>query len=275
MAEDLRKRWETWARRHLGPDEQRIQAATEAAVRAAQQGATSDEAAKAARAAAQAVVGDTALSSDSSLLVGPAQRVQHRTQLSEGRSLVFLTFRIPRPDGSMVSVEMRGLILTGTIADGDIIEVPTAHANHGVVTADRVYNRTIGSEVRMSRGVSGSWAMMKASQGKRLSVAQLGCLGLVLVLFATAIVSFVWILPAINAPSQPSDPGSVSVPDVVGKNNVAAARALTDAGLRATTDTETSADVPFGRVIRQDPPAGTVVPAESTVTLVLSTGPPF
>jgi beta-lactam-binding protein with PASTA domain len=68
---------------------------------------------------------------------------------------------------------------------------------------------------------------------------------------------------------------SVSVPNVVGLTQAAAANALTGAGLAVgTTSTASSATVPSGSVISENPVAGTSVGYASSVNLTISTGPP-
>jgi hypothetical protein len=65
------------------------------------------------------------------------------------------------------------------------------------------------------------------------------------------------------------------VPNVVGATQAAATTAITGAGLIVGTVTnDSSASVPSGSVISQNPAAGTLVASGSAVTLVVSTGPP-
>ena len=68
--------------------------------------------------------------------------------------------------------------------------------------------------------------------------------------------------------------GGVQVPDVTGKTQAEATKALEDAGLKAGGVTSTSdAEAPAGTVVRQDPAAGTEVDDGSAVALVVSSGP--
>jgi beta-lactam-binding protein with PASTA domain len=65
------------------------------------------------------------------------------------------------------------------------------------------------------------------------------------------------------------------VPNVVGQQQAAAASAITTAGLAVGTVTQAShATVPAGAIISQDPTGGSNVPPGSTVSLVVSVGPP-
>jgi VWFA-related protein len=68
--------------------------------------------------------------------------------------------------------------------------------------------------------------------------------------------------------------GPVAVPNVVNQTQTAATTALTGAGLALGAVSQTSsATVPSGSVISQNPAAGTSVAAGSAVALVVSTGP--
>jgi eukaryotic-like serine/threonine-protein kinase len=68
-------------------------------------------------------------------------------------------------------------------------------------------------------------------------------------------------------------PGTVKVPDLVGLAEADAKRRVRNAGLRPGTERESSVKVPAGIVIRTDPSSGRPVDRNSTVTLVLSSGP--
>ncbi|CAN5157512.1 Stk1 family PASTA domain-containing Ser/Thr kinase [soil metagenome] len=68
-------------------------------------------------------------------------------------------------------------------------------------------------------------------------------------------------------------PGSTTVPDVRGLTEADARAAIADANLKVNVDQATSASVPAGTVISQNPTGGSVSPG-STVTIVVSTGPP-
>jgi serine/threonine-protein kinase len=65
----------------------------------------------------------------------------------------------------------------------------------------------------------------------------------------------------------------VMVPDVAGFEAAAATRAISDAGLTPTERTQASDDVQPGVVIGTEPEAGTEVAAQSTVTILVSSGP--
>jgi serine/threonine-protein kinase len=66
---------------------------------------------------------------------------------------------------------------------------------------------------------------------------------------------------------------SVAVPSVVGRTADQAERALDDAGLRTRTVART-ADDPAGTVIGQEPSAGSYTEGGTSITLVVSRGPP-
>lgn len=62
------------------------------------------------------------------------------------------------------------------------------------------------------------------------------------------------------------------VPDLRSQEVALASRLLTDRGLQVKTTEEGSRDVPPGRVIRSEPPAGSQIEGNGTVTLVVSVG---
>ena len=65
----------------------------------------------------------------------------------------------------------------------------------------------------------------------------------------------------------------VIVPDVTGQPASEAEVAIQDAGLRISTEPESSVEVEPGLVIATEPPAGAEVEAGTTVTMFISTGP--
>ena len=69
-------------------------------------------------------------------------------------------------------------------------------------------------------------------------------------------------------------PAERPVPDVTGRSVSEASNLLGQAGFTVTQTSEPSETVEEGLVIRTDPPAGTVRPRDSAVTVVASSGPP-
>ena len=65
----------------------------------------------------------------------------------------------------------------------------------------------------------------------------------------------------------------VTIPSLVNETPVAATQKLVGLGLTVTQANESSPTVPSGQVTRTDPPAGTAVSKNSSVTLYVSTGP--
>jgi serine/threonine-protein kinase len=68
-------------------------------------------------------------------------------------------------------------------------------------------------------------------------------------------------------------PTTVRVPDVVGQSEADAKRRLRAAKLRPEVDRESSAKIPEGTVIRTDPGPGRLTERDSSVTLIVSSGP--
>jgi serine/threonine-protein kinase len=69
-------------------------------------------------------------------------------------------------------------------------------------------------------------------------------------------------------------PADRPVPDVVGKTIAEASNLLGQAGFAVNSTSEPSTEVEEGLVIRTDPPADTVRPKGTPVTVVVSSGPP-
>jgi hypothetical protein len=72
---------------------------------------------------------------------------------------------------------------------------------------------------------------------------------------------------------MPTAGEDVVVPNVVGQQNTTAFYNLGQAGLVGLQEGESSATVPFGKVIRTEPKAGKTVARGSTVVFYVSTGP--
>jgi serine/threonine-protein kinase len=66
----------------------------------------------------------------------------------------------------------------------------------------------------------------------------------------------------------------VKVPDVTGQPEGSARSALQAVGFQVTTSSQSSSGVNTGNVISQDPTGGTEASSGTTVSLVISTGPP-
>lgn len=80
--------------------------------------------------------------------------------------------------------------------------------------------------------------------------------------------------PERSTPSPPPPPPSVTVPDVTGMSQSDAVAAIEGVGLRAATASETSETVPEGFVIGSSPGSGASIAVGSTVTILVSSGPP-
>jgi serine/threonine-protein kinase len=70
-----------------------------------------------------------------------------------------------------------------------------------------------------------------------------------------------------------SGPPSESLPDVKGMTSAQAVKRLERAGLKPTTQSQSSATVPAGKVIATEPSAGTPLQAGSLVAVLVSSGP--
>jgi serine/threonine-protein kinase len=70
-----------------------------------------------------------------------------------------------------------------------------------------------------------------------------------------------------------SGTGQTAVPNVVGRDSADAANILGQAGFKTTTKTQPSDTVDAGKVISTSPAAGTKAAKNSTVTMIVSSGP--
>ncbi|WP_433603079.1 hypothetical protein ACQPXH_15815 [Nocardia sp. CA-135953] len=172
---DKRRQWEAWARRNIDGNESQRQAAVDAAMLAAVRGASSQESAAAGIAAAQAAEAPAAAEfRDPALpgtIVGYARRIQRQQQLSDFGSLQTVEFRLEPLESAPVVVQMRGFLLEGFFADGDVVEVPSTRMRGSFLQADQFYNRSTESLVRMRKGVTGSMAVAETMYGRRLTKA--------------------------------------------------------------------------------------------------------
>ena len=66
--------------------------------------------------------------------------------------------------------------------------------------------------------------------------------------------------------------GNVTVPNVAGRPQLQATRALQDDGFRVTTRERRDQTAPAGSAIETRPPAGNVIPRGSEVELTVSAG---
>jgi len=86
------------------------------------------------------------------------------------------------------------------------------------------------------------------------------------------------VLPIVASRAQSGGGGGsgegVIVPDVEGDGREAATAELEGSRFKVTVEKAFSADVEAGTVVRQRPAAGSVRPLKSTVTIVVSDGPP-
>lgn len=227
---DLRGRWEAWARRQFGDNETRVQAATDAAMRASLHGASSQEAAAAAKAAASMAArpGDDAVGAGPDepqigrpdaerhtpaqvtrtpgMIVGQAQRVQKQQQLVRGGSIQTVEFRLEPQDSPPVVVQMRGFLLEGVVADGDVVEVPSVGMRGGFIQTDHLYNRTTDSVVRMRKGVSGSIAVAETLYGRRFTRTVYVLFFTIFFLIAAVIIGVILFSTVLASKTQPSSP---------------------------------------------------------------------
>ncbi len=150
-----------------------------------------------------------------------------------------------------------------------ILTAPTATAGVAATMETQVVGNG-GAGGRAGRGGSGRSQGRGGSRGGRGTRRGGGnrpaTWGIVAVLVAALAVAL-----ALALTRGGSD--MISVPDVAGFDATAASRAITDAGLTPAQRPQGSITVQIGVVIGTDPEAGTEVAKESTVTILVSSGP--
>lgn len=141
-----------------------------------------------------------------------------------------------------------------------ILTAPAAGAAAGA--AATMETQAVGNGSGAGRGGNGRGG----SKGKKGGGNRPAIWGIAAVIVAALVVAL-----ALALTRGGSD--MVAVPDVAGFDAPAASRAITDAGLVPTQRTQASDSVQVGVVIGTQPDAGTEVAKESTVTILVSSGP--
>jgi hypothetical protein len=179
-SDELRALWEAWARRRFGDEPELILIVTNAAVRAAMAGATSEDTALAAQAAARSFLNGSPVSArggandaprsrsgpsgsdnrgvaTSSIAQsggprGRAIRVDQRQALQNGLTIHTLDIALASPNGRSFGFTMRGTQLSGSVREGDDIEVVASRLHNKVPVASHIYNHTTSSDVTAGAG---------------------------------------------------------------------------------------------------------------------------
>lgn len=162
------------------------------------------------------------------------------------------TFDAHGDPGAVVAVEMTGLSLHGPPpAEGEEVAVTGRFTSAGVLEADEI--RLLRSNASVRPG------------GRRL--LKLGRRAAILVVIMFAGVAGAALYETGHAPWAPM----ITVPRVSpGENLTSVESRLQDAGLRTSWRYATSTSVPFGTVIRVDPPPGTSLRKNSTVAIYIN-----
>lgn len=154
-----------------------------------------------------------------------------------------------------VAVEMNGQAIAGHVNENETVEVTGSWAG-GSLLATEILDLTTGATVR-PLGLRESVSRRHGTGAARWILITLGVVGVIVVaVFATIVVSLVR-----NAGGK-----QVRLPDVVGELAGKAQFDLVNAGL--TSPHITIQGNQFCTVVRQEPPAGTTVSSDRTVTLV-------
>jgi hypothetical protein len=188
-SDELRALWEAWARRRFGDQPELILIVTNAAVRAAMAGATSEDAALAAQAAARSFLNDSPIPArggandaprsrsgpterdnrgvapssiaQSGTQRGRVSRVDQRQALQNSITIHTLDITLERPNGRSFGFTMLGTRLSGSVREGDDIEVIESRLHKKMLVASHVYNHTTCSDVRATGFFSSQPKTMK------------------------------------------------------------------------------------------------------------------
>ncbi|MBM3664602.1 MAG: Stk1 family PASTA domain-containing Ser/Thr kinase [Actinobacteria bacterium] len=142
-----------------------------------------------------------------------------------------------------------------------ILTAPTATT--GAAAAATTETAVMAEPARGGRGGNGRGAGRGKTKGGANRPAMWGIAAVIIAAIAVAL--------ALALTRGGSD--MIAVPDVAGFDAPAASRAITDAGLTPTQRTRASDTVQLGVVIDTQPEAGTEVAKQSTVTILVSSGP--
>lgn len=94
--------------------------------------------------------------------------VNRQSLLGGPRATITLNIRAAREsDNSIVDVQMTGVFLDGTVAQGDCIDIPSGNGKDGLVRTSAIFNVTSGAPVQMLRGVRGIFARQTSEWGYR------------------------------------------------------------------------------------------------------------
>lgn len=154
-----------------------------------------------------------------------------------------------------VPVHMVGQAFDGRIRNDEQvrIDLPGSWHEGTTVEVDRIFSETRNVWVAASRPRSAGGI----------------CLIPFVIIFLLVAAGFVYVGFQV-VPHLPI--GNATVPNVVGESSSQALTEVSNAGFQWSTDNESSSSVPFGHVIRTNPPAGATASRGSNVTVVISIG---
>lgn len=174
--------WNEWARREFGDDPARAQAAADAAIQALYQQADTKECMAAGIAAARAIPSSHAARASGAgqqppqaaellkpgrpgTVVGYARSVQKTSQFTGGGGSPIQTveFQLSRPGSDDIWVQMRGMILSGPLSEGHVVEVPSGKKRGGFIQTNRHAKPSSAAMLTMS--------LVPARHGRRLSAS--------------------------------------------------------------------------------------------------------
>jgi hypothetical protein len=167
-----RREWQQWARNEFGENEQVVEVATKAVLEALVEGHSIDDAMNISRSAAAAELANLSVTaptirsdsqkgvaqrpiSDPAHLRGLVSSFRQRNELMDGQYGMVWDFRVDSWDRQgraqpPVAVEMRGLHFTGSVGDGDWIEIESQWKPGEVLPVSSLLNISQNSIVTVS-----------------------------------------------------------------------------------------------------------------------------
>jgi hypothetical protein len=214
-------------------------------------------------------------------------------------ALTVVIFRLDQYDAAgnrsfSIPVEMRGSSFTGQLEDGDRVSV-SGKVSGGVLYASGVLNTDNGAwfavRVESSRSRRGLVQKIVLALISLFMVGSFVAIAIPVLRIIGVVGSNLSDLPSVpgnNAPSVPGGgiplfptddqaPQTLTMPDLVGENNVSAVQLMSRAGFdprNVLIDPVSAPDSQFGRVVRTSPKAGKKVSSDAVVRLYIGSNGP-
>ena len=193
IPEAKRAEWREWAQREFGSDEAAVEIATTSVLDALINGYTVDDAMDMARRSVAGRASDRAsFVSDPAHLRGRVGSFRERNELMGNKYGSVWDFRVDGEDQNggpvATAVEMRGIQFSGSIGEGDLVEIAAPWKPGQIVRVKSVRNITQNSTVTASGHPGSGGGGLAAAFGRLVSL--IGLLLFVVVVLAIAAVAY-------------------------------------------------------------------------------------